>query len=337
MSINFQNATFSHSGLVSRDTSADPIHGYASGVGDIPLSANQITVTFDGSAYDITGIAGWSNATIIAQNGSDSVLFQNEAGDAWLLVASTDLADLQIASGGIAIDSSMPDGTADTTFNSGYFKGGDSGSTSADDWGAPLTGPVCFLSGTRILTRAGYHPVESLAVGDEILTMNHGWQPVRWLGVMERGKHFGSFRKEDLPIRIVRDAFGPDLPARDLRVSPQHAVFFRDHLIPAERLVNGETVIRDESVETIQYYHVLLDRHAVIFSEGLPTESYVPQENLESFDNSATCPQELRKDIVVPIGIYSDCYPRALQGSVVETARAVLARNLANTAKRAAA
>ena len=38
---------------------------------------------------------------------------------------------------------------------------------------------VCFLEGTRILTRAGYWPVESLEAGDEVMTLNHGWQPVQ--------------------------------------------------------------------------------------------------------------------------------------------------------------
>lgn len=197
---------------------------------------------------------------------------------------------------------------------------------------------ACFQEGTRILTRAGYRPVEELREGDEVQTLNHGWQAIRWLGHREEQKLAdGSFRITAQPIRILADAFGAGLPSRDLLVSPDHAVFFRNHLIPARHLINGVTVIRDSAVESIKYFHILLDRHAVIFSEGLPTESYVPQENLDSFDNVATCPDHLRNDIVAPIGMYTDCYPRATQGSIVETARALLSREVADKAAQLAA
>lgn len=201
----------------------------------------------------------------------------------------------------------------------------------------PNTAP-CFLAGTRLLTRSGYRAVEELQVGDEVQTLNQGWQAIRWLGHRTEAKlPNGKFHVKSQPIRIAAHAFGPDLPSRDLWVSPDHAVFFRNHLIPAKSLVNGENVVRDADIGSITYYHVLLDQHAVIFSESLPTESYVPQENLGSFDNSGTCPQELRNDIVAPIGIYTDCYPRTHQGGVVETARAFLARDLADTPALAAA
>lgn len=196
----------------------------------------------------------------------------------------------------------------------------------------------CFLAGTRLLTRSGYRAVEELQVGDEVQTLNQGWQAIRWLGHRTEAQLAnGKFHVKSQPIRIAAHAFGPDLPSRDLWVSPDHAVFFRNHLIPAKSLVNGENVVRDAGLESVTYYHVLLDQHAVIFSEGLPTESYVPQENLDSFDNSGTCPEALRSDIVAPIGLYTDCYPRASQGGVVETARAFLARDLADTPALAAA
>ncbi|MGZ8216592.1 Hint domain-containing protein [Methylomagnum sp.] len=212
-------------------------------------------------------------------------------------------------------------------FDNGSFVLGDNNAT------AP-----CFLAGTRLLTRSGYRAVEELQVGDEVQTLNNGWQAIRWLGHRVEGKLAnGTFPFKSQPIRIASHAFGPELPARDLWVSPDHAVFFRNHLIPAKHLVNGENIIRDADLESITYYHVLLDKHAVIFSEGLPTESYVPQENLGSFDNVDTCPEALRNDIVAPIGLYADCYPRASQGGIVETARAYLARNLADAVKLAAA
>ncbi|MGZ8216480.1 Hint domain-containing protein [Methylomagnum sp.] len=192
---------------------------------------------------------------------------------------------------------------------------------------------ACFLRGTRILTRAGYVPVESLKPGDEVRTLNHGWRPLQWLGQRHIARNAtGGFDHEVQPIRIVRDAFGAGMPSRDLWVSPNHAAYFRDHLIPAKALVNGETVIRDASVDSITYYHVLLDRHAVVFSDGLPTESYSPQENVDQFENAASCPEPWRNSDIVPIGMLTDCHPRAASGPMVETARAFLTRMAAGSA-----
>jgi hypothetical protein len=188
---------------------------------------------------------------------------------------------------------------------------------------------VCFLEGTRILTRAGYWPVESLEAGDEVMTLNHGWQPVRWLGHRNvQPQPVGGFAFKELPIRISRDAFGAGLPVRDLWVSPEHGVFFRDHLIPAKHLVNGSTVTRDAEIGRIVYYHVLLERHSVVFSEALPTESYVPSDNEAFFQNADSIPAELTDAIHCRIGpMVTDCYPRTTSGPVVETARAYLAEH----------
>lgn len=196
------------------------------------------------------------------------------------------------------------------------------------DYFNPASTPPCFLRGTRLLTRSGYRPVESLSEGEEILTLDCGWQPVRWIGhgTMRRA-WTGHFLSHHYPIRILAGAFGSGLPEQDLWVSPKHAVFFRNHLIPAETLVNGVTVIRDREVEAIEYFHVLLDQHAVIFSEGLPTESYIPFQDMDIFENGDSCPKVLRQVFLASMGCYTECYPRQERGSAVQMARAYLAEN----------
>ncbi|AKH38603.1 MULTISPECIES: Hint domain-containing protein [Nitrosomonas] len=184
---------------------------------------------------------------------------------------------------------------------------------------------ACFLRGTRVLTRHGYCPVEELAVGDEVRTLSGGWQPLRWIGRQRITTPFGLAK--GAPVRITAGAFGPALPERDVCVSQDHAVFFRNQLIPARFLVNGVTVFHDTSIDNIEYFHLLLDRHAVIFSEGLATESYVPCENIDWFDNTAECPQALLNAIRAGTAeCLLECYPRKTTGPAVEAARALLAR-----------
>ncbi|CAL1240540.1 Hint domain-containing protein [Candidatus Methylocalor cossyra] len=182
----------------------------------------------------------------------------------------------------------------------------------------------CFLRGTRVLARQGECPVEELEAGDEVFTLNGGWQPLRWVG---RSRTAGPQVGAAAPVRIRAGAFGPGLPARDVCISPDHGVFFRDRLIPVKRLVNGTTVFHDQEIDTVQYFHLLLDRHAVIFSEGLATESYCPHENLGGFENLGDCPEPLLEAIRAgDAECLRDAYPRIDAGPAVETARALLAR-----------
>jgi hypothetical protein len=84
------------------------------------------------------------------------------------------------------------------------------------------------------------------------------------------------------PVRIRRGAFGENLPARDLLVSPGHAVFVDGVLVPAYLLVNGATIIQ-EQVEAIRYFHLELETHDVVLAAGLPCESYLDDGNRASF------------------------------------------------------
>ncbi|MDP1669352.1 choice-of-anchor L domain-containing protein [Phaeovulum sp.] len=136
----------------------------------------------------------------------------------------------------------------------------------------------CFVAGTRIATPGGLVPVEALQPGDLVLTQDAGAQPLRWAG-RRLVAAAGSFA----PIRIAAGSFGAH---GELWLSPQHRVLVRDPLaellfgdaevlVAAKDLVNGTTVIRVEG-GMVEYVHLLFDRHQVIWSEGLATESFLP-------------------------------------------------------------
>src|SRR5262249_50670538 len=91
-------------------------------------------------------------------------------------------------------------------------------------------------------------------------------------------------RQDMRPVRIREGAFGAGLPHRDLVVSPGHAIFVDDSLVPAAHLLNGATIVQ-EDVAHVRYFHVELDAHDVLLAEGLPCESYLDDGNRSAFAN----------------------------------------------------
>ncbi|WP_341862043.1 Hint domain-containing protein [Gymnodinialimonas sp. 57CJ19] len=143
---------------------------------------------------------------------------------------------------------------------------------------------VCFAAGTMIGTGSGQVPVECLKVGDYVSTLDHGQQPIRWIGSRSLDLEDLTAKPKLRPVRIAAGALGAGTPTRDLIVSPQHRILVRsaiakrmfdtaDVLVPAIKLVgiDGITVIEDATGVT--YFHVLLDRHELLLSEGAATES----------------------------------------------------------------
>lgn len=136
----------------------------------------------------------------------------------------------------------------------------------------------CFVAGTRIRTPSGLVAVEDLRPGDLVITRDEGAQPLRWSG-RRQVRAEGDFA----PIRIAADTFGRH---RELWVSPLHRVLIRDalsELLFGERevLVAARDLVNDRSVRRIEggsvdYVHIMFDRHQVVYSEGLPTESFLP-------------------------------------------------------------
>ncbi len=146
---------------------------------------------------------------------------------------------------------------------------------------------VCFLAGTAIATPTGSRPIEDFAVGDCVLTADGRTAPVRWIGVQTVVRVFADPLRT-LPIRISTGALGEGLPARDLFVSPDHALFLDGVLVQAGALVNGTTIARvTEMPERFTYFHVELEDHALILAEGVPAETFVDNVTRRRFDNFA--------------------------------------------------
>lgn len=155
--------------------------------------------------------------------------------------------------------------------------------------GVPWNVLICFAKGTRIRTPNGDVPVEHLQIGDRVVTQDNGPQVIRWIhstAVSARGTY--------APIKIAAGALGN---ARDLWVSPNHRMLIEDAraellfgasemLVPAKALVDDASV-RAEPRRKVTYYHLMCDRHEVIYAEGAPTESFHPgQYSIGAFEDA---------------------------------------------------
>ena len=144
----------------------------------------------------------------------------------------------------------------------------------------------CFTPGCLIMALEGEVPVEDLEVGDMVMTRDHGYQPIRWVGRRDLGAEELAANPAFAPVCIPQGAFGADMPERDLVVSPQHRILmhgakaeilFGEHevLIAATHLVGFQGVHRTQP-KTVSYIHILFDEHEIVRSDGAWTESFQP-------------------------------------------------------------
>jgi hypothetical protein len=206
---------------------------------------------------------------------------------------------------------------------------------------AGFTGPIpaadetiemaCYVAGTRIATPGGEVAVEALRLGDAVCTASGDARPIVWIGYRRIAPSRSFDPRAAHPIRIAAGAFGDGLPRRDLLVSPEHAMFLDGLLVPAACLVNGTTITQTRGQHGVEYYHIELATHGVILAEGVPSETYLDDDNRHIFANAADFAP--RPPDAAAAGGY--CAPRVESGYELEAIRERLA-TVAETFPRAA-
>lgn len=163
---------------------------------------------------------------------------------------------------------------------------------------------ICFTSGTQIATIGGLVAVDTLKVGDKIITRDNGYQEIRWIGRKKVSAGVLAMQPHLKPVLIRAGALGPDLPERDMMVSPQHRMLLTNAelmlhfgetevLVPAKHLIDGKGVSQ-ANAQGIEYIHVLFDHHEVILADGAWSESFQPGDySLSTLDQEARA--ELRE------------------------------------------
>ncbi len=148
----------------------------------------------------------------------------------------------------------------------------------------------CFTPGTLIATAAGEMPVEELREGMRVITRDHGYRRVAWIGRRQVAADWLARAPHLAPIRIARGALGNGLPERDLLVSPNHRMLLAEPavitgfgepevLVAAKHLV-GRPGITRAPVRQVTYLHLLFESHEIIRADGAWSESFHPGEHI---------------------------------------------------------
>lgn len=149
----------------------------------------------------------------------------------------------------------------------------------------------CFTAGTLIDTPSGPRAIETLVEGSVVSACspapcsNNETRILRKIFRRRIDSAQLANNPKLRPVRIMAGALGNGLPKRDLIVSRQHRMLVRspvvermfdrkEVLVAAIRLTALPGIFVDESIQDIEYFHLVFDQHEVIFAEGAQSESF---------------------------------------------------------------
>lgn len=233
----------------------------------------------------------YNEATVAAVNGADGDP-TNDFGNALGLLRA-DAADGKLDGIIDGVDFSDQIGDINLTLLD------DGEAVGPEDLSFDNTNVICFASGTGIKTIKGVVSVEDLEIGMRVLTMDTGFQAIRWIGSRHLTKAELDANPNLRPIRIAAGALGANTPENDLVVSPQHRILVRsivadrifganEVLVPAKLLLDYPGVSIDETCDGVTYWHFLCDDHQIVYAEGMPAESlFTGPEALKSVSPEA--------------------------------------------------
>jgi hypothetical protein len=161
------------------------------------------------------------------------------------------------------------------------------GPESADMPPPPLAEPGGWLEAalaaeTRVMTPSGPRAAGLLRVGDAVLTLDAGAQPVRWIGRHVLSAAQIAARPELGPIDVAAHALGGGAPRQAIRVSPRAGLCLdlpdapEGGVLVEAGLCLGLPGLRRAPAAGVTYVQLLLDRHGLIAADGLTVETLHP-------------------------------------------------------------
>jgi len=149
------------------------------------------------------------------------------------------------------------------------------------------TACAAFARGTLIATDSGQVAVEDLQPGDRIMTRDNEAASLRWIGSTAINYRADTAHSKEGSLRVLTGALGHQHPQTDLilhhdtRVVVDHPICAMQHgvrsaLVPARALADFDSIITLRPIGAVEFFNLILDRHQIIFANGLETESYHP-------------------------------------------------------------
>jgi len=272
---------------------------------DYTLNGTPVTAQLDSTAI-VTGRIVFADGSILDDQ---FVVFQDTAGNVFLTIYDDQvtLDDKGVQSFTInSVDNSSYDGMGQFNRDANTFV-------------------ACFSDDALILTAYGMVPITDLVVGDMVMTRDNGLQPIRWIGATNLSLDDLTAKPHLCPYKVKSGCFGPGMPLSDLTLSPQHRLLIGGRLM-AKMFGDEEMLIAVKHLEKIRYIqkprvktgvtyrHILLDRHEVIYANGLPTESLLIGDEARR-----KLPPELKREI-------EEILPELACGPAAQPPARVLAR-----------
>ena len=138
--------------------------------------------------------------------------------------------------------------------------------------------PPCFVTGTRILTQNGYKAIETLLMKDLVVlsdgrVVNYDLKKI----VVEKANEMSA------PYKIEAGAFGKNLPAANICLSPHHKLQIRKGVwISPERATKTNPKVNQYGLgELVTYWHIACDDYLKdnLVCEGMVVESLATNKN----------------------------------------------------------
>lgn len=259
----FTSATMSTESITYSDGNDDGFVDFDSGVGP-----GGDYVTYDlggGPVSEAVDQSVWYNVDILLGDGStlstSALIFQTPSGETFLTEFASSLDNLDIQS------------ITPTAVNNSFF-----GRISTSN--AVENTTVCFGRRTAIWTPDGARPVEGFAPGDLVATTDGVAQPV----VAVYRIPAAAADRDGAPVRFDTGTLGAGAPFRPLLLTGNHRVLCASRLVermfgqpevlmPAKRFTGLPGVTRGTQASGLDFYHLELKTHSVIWANGALVES----------------------------------------------------------------
>ena len=133
---------------------------------------------------------------------------------------------------------------------------------------------------TIVMTREGETPVEWLAVGDEVLTRDRGFEPIIWINRTKLSRADLRAAPELAPVIIPAGLVDEDVPGAEITVSPRQLILVRspraeleygshEVLVPAASFADRISADDVHWSDKASYAQILLASHQMLVAERL--------------------------------------------------------------------